>query len=77
MPIVNTSTWNTTCFLFCTQGTVFMVHLIRLGLSLKVNHTYARQGGAHFTIPKLRFNNEIIPASIRYTHPLLRAFFST
>ena len=37
-------------------------------VSVKVNHTctYARQvllGGAYFTIPKLRFNNEINPAA--------------
>ena len=60
-----------------------MVHLI--GLSLKENHTYtyARQvllglyigGSLHCNILKLRFNNEIIPASGSYTHRLLRAFF--
>ena len=59
------------CVWFTTVG---------LGLSLKVNHTctYARQvllGCAHFTIPKVRFSNEINPAYGSYMNPDSGHFF--
>ena len=65
---------STTCVLFCTQGTVCTLSGSPMSLKVHVTYTYARQvllglwEGAHFTIPKLRFNNEIIPASGRYIH---------